>query len=111
MKEITEAIDPEETTDEVLKTNFIIHDGKEDIRIIAMKNCWGIQRLKNSTDKETKEVTSEWVTDRFVVDLGMVANRVFEIRLKNSEATTLQELSRAGKQIATDIRKQFQVYS
>lgn len=92
---------------ETLKTSFIISDGKENVRIIAMKNCWGIQRWKTVTNKQTKEETSDWVTSRFVVDLGMVANRVFEMRLKNSEATTLAELSAASRQIAIDVRKEF----
>jgi hypothetical protein len=96
---------------ETLKTSFIISDGKENVRVVAMKNCWGIQRWKTSTNKKTKEDNSGWSTDRYVVDLGMVANRIFEMRLKNSEATTLAELSAASKQIALDVRKEFSLNS
>lgn len=108
---MNEVIDTEETTDEMetLKTNFILSDGKEDVRVVAMKNCWGIQRLREHVNKETKEITSTWTTDRYVVDLGMVAHRVFELRLKNSEASTLLELSAAGKRIAEDVRREFSV--
>ena len=99
----------EEDDNEMLKTSFIISDGREDVRIVAMKNCWGIQRFKTVTNKKTKEETSDWVTSRYVVDLGSIAQRVFDMRLKNSEASTLLELSEAGRQIAADIRKEFSV--
>lgn len=100
-------IEVEAQEEETLKTNFIISDGKEDIRVIAMKNCWGIQRWKESANKVTKEITAGWVTDRYVVDIGMVAHRVFELRLKNSEASTILELSAVGKRIAEDVRREF----
>ena len=101
----------EEDDNEVLKTSFIISDGKEDVKIVAMKNCWAIQRWKTSVNQKTGVDESGYASVRWVADLGSIAQRVFDMRLKNSEASTLLELSEAGKQIAIDIRKEFSVQS
>jgi len=106
---MTEAISTVEATEETGGASFLIHDGKEMIRVVALENCWALQKLKSNTNQVTKVVTESWQAFKWCADLGSVANRVFNFRLKNSEVTTLEELSSAAKKIAADIRKEFSV--
>jgi undecaprenyl pyrophosphate synthase len=106
---VTEAVKTVEDAEESGGASFLIHDGKEMIRVVAQDNCWALQRLKSNTNQTTKITTEVWSAFKWCADIGSVANRVFNFRLKNSEATTLEEISSLAKQIAADIRKEFSI--
>lgn len=102
--------DPDEGDSEgkdSLAASFVISDGKDQLRVKALKDCWAIQRWSFSKNKKTGEDESGWNSFKYVTDLGSIANRIFNMRLKNSEVTTLKELSAAAIQIGEDIRKDF----
>ena len=86
--------------------SFLISDGRRDLMVKAKHDCWAICEWIDSIDPRTDKAKG-WVPFKYVVDLGMVAGRLFEWRLKNSYATTLTELSEMAKQVRIDIRKEF----
>jgi hypothetical protein len=89
------------------KAYFFIENGNETLRVKAFKDYWAIQKMTVNTDKDTGKETANWVGFKFVTDLGSVANRIFDMRLKNSDTKTLKELSDAAKRIGEEIRKEF----
>jgi hypothetical protein len=91
--------------EETGRASFTIHNGKEEIRVQALKDCWALQKW--ITAEDGAKTASRWKSFKYITDLGSVANRIFEMRLKNAEVTTLQELSVASKQIGVDIRREF----
>jgi hypothetical protein len=115
-----EVIEEEETG----RASFIISDGKSELKVLALKDCWAIQRWNATIDsaefltraKDNKKIQVPnpefgkplgWVSYKYVTDLGSIAGKVFDLRLKNSEVTTLQELSEMAKKIRIDIRSEF----
>ena len=106
VKEITTEIEADDE-DGGANVVFFVHNGQEELRIKAQDKCWAIQRFVTSTNKKTKQDESHWSSFKWVTDLGSVANRFYDMRLKRSEATSLKELSEAAFRIGEDIRKEF----
>jgi len=106
---VKEIVTEVETEDEDNGTNvvFLVHNGSEELRIQAQGKCWAIQRFVTNKNRKTKENQSGWVSFKWVTDLGSVANRFYDMRLKRSEATSLEELREAAIKIGEDIRKEF----
>ena len=103
----TEEFEDDSEGDDEGRAFFFIHNGKEELRVKALKDCWAIQRFSQSTNSKTGEVSESWSGFKYVTDLGSVANRIYEMRLKNSEASTLKELSEFAIKIGSDIREEF----
>ena len=90
---------------EVGRANFLIHDGTRMLRVQALKDCWALQYWSEASEEAKRE--SAWVAFKWLTDLGNVAGKIFDIRLKNCEVTTLKELSEMAKSIRDDVRKEF----
>ena len=93
---------------EVGSTEFLLSDGKRMLRVKAEQSCWSISRWSDSVDKTTEKVKG-WEPFKWCMDLGSVASKVFDFRLKNSDAKTLEELSNASVRIRQEIRKEFRL--
>lgn len=92
----------------VTSAHFFINVGPKKYRAIGLKDCWALQVWKE-VKQEDALVPSGWREFKFFTDLGSLAGKIFDLRLKNSEATTLQELSDMAKQIRIDVRKEFHI--
>lgn len=91
--------------EDIAKASFLIHDGTKELRVQAYADCWALQRWKEAGEDSKSE--SRWVNFKYFVDLGSLVNKIFSLRLKNSESTTLVELAETAKQISADIRREF----
>ena len=56
---------------------------------------------------ENALVPSGWREFKFFTDLGSLAGKIFDMRLKNADVSTLQELSEAAKAIRIEVRNEF----
>jgi hypothetical protein len=92
--------------DDKARAYFMTTDGVSEIRIQALKDCWAFQKWEPTIRKETG-LPCGWKAYRYVTDLGSVANRIFNLRLKNAEVTTLKELSEASRRIGEEVRAEF----
>jgi hypothetical protein len=94
---------------DVCRASFEIHDGQRMLRVQALKDCWAIQFWATNTNQKTGEDESGWRSFKYVTDLGSAAGKIFDFRLKNSEAKTLEDLSIMAKTIRSEIRREFRL--
>jgi hypothetical protein len=73
---------------------------------MALRDCWALQKWNPSVIKQTGQATG-WTSFKYFTDIANVAGRVFDMRLKNAEASTLLELSNFAKSIRDEVRKEF----
>jgi hypothetical protein len=92
-----------------LNAYFLVHDGREQLRVKAYVNYWALQYLSPMKNKITGIENPTWKDFKFFANLGQLANRIFDWRLKNSETTTLKELEQNAKRIGDEIREEFSV--
>ena len=93
-----------------LSATFLISDGKKELKVKAYKDYWALQRWVDKKDKDTKEVIGgDWVSFKYFANLGQLANRVFDFRLKNSDVENLNELTETARKICKEIKEEFEI--
>jgi len=107
---VTEIIDPvEEPEEEQGRASFEIHNGKEMVRFKALKDCWVMQVMGNRKNTTTGDMERVWESAKWFTDLGSIGAKVFDMRLKNCDATTLSELADCAKSIKAQLQAEFKL--
>ena len=103
--------DSEGSEEEIgLPAQFIIKIGTQDYRVKAYKDFWALQKWVEYTSKETGvKVVRGFQSFKYFANLGQLANRVFDFRLKNSDVDNLNELTETARKLVIDIKKEFEV--
>lgn len=95
-----------EQEDEIYSTTFTVNiNGKEE-RVACNENNWMLQQWRQGKDKNGKD-TSHWESYKWFADLGSLAARVYDLRLKHTDANNIKDLKAYAKQIAIEVRKEF----
>lgn len=95
------------------KAHFIISDGKDEVLVKAEANCWSmswkVYEYAKDDIKKLNPIGFRWESRKWVTDLGCVASRIFDLRLKACNTRTLEGLSKMATQIRDDVRKEFKL--
>jgi len=66
--------------------------GKEKVLLRSSESCFELCRLRQRTDKESGEVLNEWIAEKYFASLEQGLSKLLDLKVKASEATTLQQL-------------------
>lgn len=102
--------DEDDEEQDALAATFTISDGKRELKVRAYKDYWALQRWSEKKDKDTQEVVGgAWKSFKYFANLGQLANRVFDFRLKNSDVANLNELTEIARKMCREIKEEFEV--
>lgn len=63
-------------------------------------------KWQDSTDKDTKEVTTSLVPYKYYADVSQAMNKIMRMRIGSTNVTTLKELVLEIKNIREDLKKE-----
>jgi len=75
--------------------------------IASEKRQWMVQKSRVCTDKETKEVSTEWSSISFHSDLNQAVKELGQLMLRTSDATSCHELTESAQRISKLLNQQF----
>lgn len=81
-----------------------LHDGVEKVLLRNYEYGWEVCWIKRRTDKDTKAMEEYWCAGKWYPRLYQALEALADMRMRNSDAKTLEELKNTAKNIYKELK-------
>jgi len=86
---------------------IVLHDGKVPVMLRWNVNCWELCWQKNLKDKDTGIVAVGWTPEYFYAKPEQALQRLLNMKVGHSDASTLKELVAAIHEARTSLMSEY----